>query len=214
MKDEVEKSISWSKGKLNILHSMVTSPDFDRSDGEILEFRMPVESVTEWTSSASFFLDAASRYFVIIVIAWSVEIAEVVTTMTPKYDHCVTDDFMNLKVAKQAILAWKYRDSLPDECVTLYQALACASRLHTTYSLEPPLKEDAELLPSIKTAEASFNAGRLAVDVTGAIAILAERKDADQQKELNKLYKNKDKWNRLPKAVATAWYKLVPPDER
>jgi hypothetical protein len=121
--------------------------------------------------------------------------ASEVQKLTPKYDHIVTKDKVNVAMVRKFLLNSPTRQQLVDKAVALHKLITLSVRFRTQWSLPETAaaehvagggaKEEGEV-SELDCHIATLKAAKAAVTVTGACSIAYELKGKEQKIEKDK----------------------------
>ena len=209
MKSEVEHAVNFVRHVSNKTFEDIERGVFDYTNKELdtVQWVMPVTLCKKWLARVKAVTPALCKFFVLRSTEALSELSTEVQTCTPTYGHIVSDTTYHATLARKQILKWPSRETLNIKTVSLFNVLADLVRVHTSWALQPTIKEDVDCKEVVVSAHSVFDTAKAAITLVAALAVLMEVTGDDRvTKATNLLQAKKDA---LPKTVIVELQKVI-----
>ena len=152
-----------------------------------------VFSLTSWFQGARACLTAVAAFVHGRLDKQLAALASEVQKLTPRYDHIITKEKINVAMVRKILLLAPTRQQLVDKTLALHRMISLSAQFRATWQLPNPAQakgdepgddsQESELSCHLTT----LTAGRQAVTVTAACSVVYELKGKEQQEERDKI---------------------------
>jgi hypothetical protein len=197
LKNEVEVAISFLRTEINTAMDFFAKEGGHMIDGLQSAVLIDSMSVKAWLDKAKVVVRMLCEEMHRRHVAATSSLASEVATLTPKYEHLITADKINVAMAKKQVLHHPGRKSLSAKVVDLYNSIVGATRLKTQWNiLESDFKgssceDDVVEASDMDVANEVFKSGKLAITVTAALNVLYELEGDVKEDAIDKLLDSK-----------------------
>ena len=204
LKDDVENAVSFLRSEINAAISWCDQSGARLRDALAGAVNIDIVAVQSWLAKArSISKMVCAAMYDRHMQAVSTLSGEV-DTLSPKYDHLITDDKFNVPMSKKQVLNHPGRSALSKKCVDLHTSIAVAVRLKSQWDVEDVSSaDDADAVSAslLEMALDVFRSGKRAITVTAALNALYELTGETKKAALDKLA---SKEADLPKSLMAA----------
>lgn len=209
IKSEVEHAVNFVRHVSNKTLEDLERGIFDNTNKELatVQWTMPVTFCKKWLARVKAVTPAMCKFFVLRSTEALSELSAEVQACTPTYGHIVSDTSYHATLARKQILKWPSRENLNIKTVSLFNVLADLVRVHTSWALQPSIKEDVDCKEVVVSAHCVFDTAKAAITLVAALAVLMETTGEERiAKATNLLLSKKDA---LPKMVVAELQKVI-----
>jgi hypothetical protein len=209
IKSEVEHAVNFVRHVSNKTIEDIEGGIFDDTTKKLatVQWVMPVILCKKWLERVKAVTPAICKFFVLRSTEALSELSSEVQACTPTYGHIVSDTSYHATLARKQILKWPSRETLNIKTVSLFNVLADLVRVHTSWALQPTIKEDVDCKEVVVSAHCVFDTAKTAITLVAALAVLMENTGDDRiTKATNLLQAKKDA---LPKTVVAELQKVI-----
>ena len=188
LKAEIELAISWARStvlsELDWMHG-ITEDDIKHLNSYCLA--IPAAKCVLWLRGLKAVLSQLCRATVKVAVAGTSALAVDVEKHTPRYSHIVSNDSINMSLARKHLLGWASREALSETSIRMFHCIAGCSRIYTQWALGTVLEDDAEFCDEVKSNQLILDVAKAAITTIAAISVIAEMSGEAQKSDAAKL---------------------------
>ena len=209
LKEEVEMSMNFVRQKT--IHVTGQVDGIISRLGDQLESEQLLvsgSSIKVWLQAVAAIMPLIARGLVLQVLGLASTVASDVQRFTPKWDHLVTDERVNMTLAKKGLLQCPSRQELNEKSVLLFHCIADTSRLYTHWGLMPEISGDSDFKEDLDLANGIWTAAVKAITMIACVNTFVNLKGEEQATSSAGLIKKKS--SIIPAALLAELQKYGP----
>jgi hypothetical protein len=188
LKAEIELAINWVRNtvlsELDWMHG-ITEDDIKRLNSYSLA--IPAAKCLLWLRGLQAVLSQLCRATVKVAVAGASALSVDVEKHTPRYSHIVSNDSINMSLARKHLLGWASKQALNETSIRMFHCIAGCSRIYTQWAVGTALENDTEFGDEVKSNQLVFDVATAAITTIASINVIAEMSGDAQKSNAAKL---------------------------